>query len=154
DQWAYELLAKGYKDRGDMEHWRSTLDEFLAKADDHGRSHAQVRVQVADYYVGLGKWDEAWPYAEAAATTGAQWALLCAAHCAEGRKDWSAAERYIRQITENNPGGGWAAWYLFCKRTGHGNAEAAGALAERVLAQSGDRPSVTPPTAIGYFFWL
>jgi tetratricopeptide (TPR) repeat protein len=154
DQWAYELLAKGFKDRGDMERWRSTLDEFLEKAEDNGRSHAQVRVQLADYLMGQEKWGEAWPYAEAAAVTGAQWALVCAAHCAEGKKDWPAAERYTRQITENNPGGGWAAWYLFCKRTGHGDAEAAGALAERVLAKSGDGPGVTPPTAIGYFYWL
>ena len=70
------------------------------------------------------------------------------------RRTGSAAERYTRQITENNPGGGWAAWYLFCKRTGHGNAEAAGAFAERVLAKSGEGPSVIPPTAMGYFYWL
>jgi tetratricopeptide (TPR) repeat protein len=154
DQWAYELLAKGFKDRGDLDRWRSTLEEFLAKAEDNGRSHAQVRVQIADYWMGLGKWDEAWPHAEAAAVSGAQWALLCAAHCAEGKKDWVAAERYTKEITQNNPGGGWAAWYLFCKRTGHGDVEAAGALAESVLAKSADGPSVTPPTAIGYFYWL
>ncbi len=154
DQWAYELLAKGFKDQGDMERWQLTLEEFLTKAADNGRSHAQVRVQLADYLMGLGKWDEAWPYAEAAAVSGAQWALVCAARCTEGRKDWSAAERYTRQITENNPGGGWAAWYLFCKRTGHGDAAAAGAFADRVLAKSGDGPSVTSPAAIGYFYWL
>jgi tetratricopeptide (TPR) repeat protein len=154
DQWAYELLAKDFKDRGDVERWRLTLDEFLAKAEDNGRSHAQVRVQIANYYMGLDNWDEAWPYAEAAAASGAHWALVCAARCAEGRKDWDSAERYTRQICERNPRGGWPAWYLFCKRTGHGDAEAAAALAERGVAASADHPSVYPPTPIGYFHWL
>jgi tetratricopeptide (TPR) repeat protein len=154
DQWAYERLAGGFKDTGDVERWQLTLDEFLAKTEDSGRSHARVRVQIADYYMGLEQWDKAWPYAEAAAATGVQWALQCAARCAEGKKDWLAAERYTRQITERNPAGGWAAWYLFCKRTGHGDAEAAGTFAERALAASADGPNVVPPTAVGYFYWL
>ena len=154
DQWAYELLAGGYKDAGDVGRWQSTLDEFLAKTEDNGRSHAKVRVQIADDFMGLGEWDKAWPYAEAAAGTGIHWALVCAARCAEGRKDWLAAEGYYRQITQSNPGGGWPAWYLFCKRTGHGDAEAAGAFADRVLATGAEGAAATPPAAIGYFYWL
>ena len=133
DQWAYELLAKDFKDRRRP---GALADDARRVPRQDGGQLAEpdrVRVQIADYFMGLGQWDKAWPYAQAAAGTGVQWALLCAAQCAEGRKDWVSAERYTRQITENNPGGGWAAWYLFCKRTGHGDAEAAGAFAERVL---------------------
>ena len=61
---------------------------------------------------------------------------------------------YTRQITESNPGGGWAAWYLFCKRTGHGDAEAAAALAEAALAKQGPGAAVAAPQSIGYFYWL
>ena len=154
DQWAYELLAAGYKDAGDLERWQATLDEYLAKTKDNERSRAFVRVRIAESFMGQADWDKAWPYAQAAAGTGIYRALVCAAQCAEGRKDWVAAEDYTRQITESNPGGGWAGWYLFCKRTGHGNAEAAGAFADRVLATPGAGAGVAPPGAIGYFYWL
>ncbi len=154
DQWAYELLAKGFKDAGDVERWQLALDEFLAEAKGNPRSQTNVRVQMAEHFMGLGEWDKAWPYAEAAAGTGIYRALVCAAQCAEGRKNWDAAEAYNRQITESNPGGGWAAWYLFCKRTGQGDAEAAGDFADRVLAKGGEGASATSPTAIGYFYWL
>ncbi len=154
DQWAYDLVAKGFKDAGDLERWQMTLDEFLTRSGDNWRSQNRVRVQIADYYMGLGQWDKAWPYAEGAANSGVQWALLCGSRCAEGRKDWASAERYTRQITVSNPGGGWAAWYLFCKRTGHGDAQAAAALAEAALAKQGPGAAVAAPQSIGYFYWL
>jgi tetratricopeptide (TPR) repeat protein len=154
DEWAYGQLAAGFKDAGDLERWQATLDEFLAKTKDNERSRARVRVQLADYFMGQGDWDKAWPYAEAAARTGIFFALVSASRCAEGRKDWLAAERYNRQISESNPRGGWAAWYLFCKRTGHGNADAAGEFADRALATVGESAGVSPPAAIGYFHWL
>ncbi len=40
DQWAYELLAAGFKDAGDLERWQATLDEYLAKTKDNERSRA------------------------------------------------------------------------------------------------------------------
>jgi tetratricopeptide (TPR) repeat protein len=154
DHWAYEMLAGGFKDAGDVDRWRSTLDEFLVKTKGEARTRAGVRIEIAECVIVRGDWDKAWPYAEIAAATGIYRALVCAARCAEGRKDWGAAEGYNRLITERNPGGGWAAWYLFCKRSGHGDAEAAGAFAAGALAPGGPGARVAPPASVGYFRWL
>ena len=70
DQWAYELLAKNYKSRSDLQHWQSTLEEFLAKTEDHGLSHATVNVELAHHFMDQKQWDRARPYAEAAAQSG------------------------------------------------------------------------------------
>ena len=121
DYWAYDRLAKNYKERGDLGHWRSTLEEFLAKTEDHGLSHAGANVQLADHFMELKRWELARPFAEAAAQSGAGWAMVCAEHCAEGREDWQEAEGYARGITQRYPEGSWGKWFLFCKRTGHGD---------------------------------
>ena len=93
DYWAYDRLAKNYKERGDLGHWQSTLEEFLAKTEDHGLSHAGANVQLADHFMELKRWELARPFAEAAAQSGAAWAMVCAERCAEGREDWPEAER-------------------------------------------------------------
>ncbi len=137
-----------------MERWQATLDEFLDKTEDHGLSHAQVRVEIANHFMGLRQWDKAWPYAEAAAGSWAQWAMKCAWRCAEGRGDWVQAELWIRRLTERYPNGAWAMWLLFCKRTGHGDAESARAFTEHYLQSIGNRPDIAAHWALGYFYWL
>jgi tetratricopeptide (TPR) repeat protein len=154
DYWAYQLLARSYKDRGEMGRWQAVLDEYLDKADDHGLTHAEVRVELANYFMGLRQWDKAWPYAEAAAETWAQWAMQCAARCAEGKKDWKQAELWLRRVTERYPDTSWAMWLQFCKRTGHGDAESARGFTEHYLHSIGDRPDIAAPWAIGYFYWV
>ena len=84
DQWAYELLAGGFKDAGDLERWQATLDEYLAKTKDNERSRAFVRVRVAESFMGQGDWEKAWPYAQAAAGTGIYRALVCACAMCRG----------------------------------------------------------------------
>jgi tetratricopeptide (TPR) repeat protein len=49
DYWAYEQLAKNYRQRGDLEHWQSILEQFLAKTEDHGLAHARVRAEIANH---------------------------------------------------------------------------------------------------------
>ena len=84
DLWAYQTLAANYKAQGKIDRWLETLEKFLNNVEDLGLDHAKVRVEIADYYMGLKQWDKAKPYAEAAAQTWAGWAMECAARCAGG----------------------------------------------------------------------
>ncbi len=154
DYWAYDRLARNYKERGDLERWQSTLEEFLAKTEDHGLTHAEANVQLAKHFMDLKRWELAWPFAEAAAKSGAEWAMECAEQCAERRRDWPAAEGYARAIAQRYPERSWARWFLFCKRTGHGNLQAARTFAEQYLQSKDPSQNVPEPVAIGYFYWL
>jgi len=154
DVWAYQTLAANYKAQGKIDRWQETLDEFLNKVQDLGLDHAKVRVEIANHYMGLKQWDKAKPYAEAAAQTWAEWAMQCAGRCAEGEQDWERAESWYSRATERYPGGSWAVWYFFCKRTGRGNLEAARDFAEQYVNARADRPEMLNPEYAGCFYWL
>jgi tetratricopeptide (TPR) repeat protein len=151
EYWAYEQLARIYKDRGDLRRWQETLEDFL-KVEDTGLEHAKVRVELADHYMASGQWAKAKPYAEAAAATWAGWAMECAQRCAEGMGDWEQAELWIRRVSERYPDTSSFRWYLFCERTGHGDAKAAREFAEQYLETIGG-PEAASPEAIGFFSW-
>ena len=77
DLWASQTLAANYKAQGKIDRWLETLQKFLANVEDLGLDHARVRVDIADYYMGLKQWDKARPYAESAARRGpsGQWSV-------------------------------------------------------------------------------
>jgi tetratricopeptide (TPR) repeat protein len=115
-------LADVYKAQGDRARWKETIDAIL-EGEDTGLEHAQLRVALAQDLMARGEWEEARPYAEAAAESYAEWAMLCAAQCYEGLGDWDRAEDWIVRIAERY--GRAPGWYLWCRRTGHGDVEAA-----------------------------
>ena len=154
DRWAYEMLAKNYRDRGDTGRWMATLEQFLDEVEDHGLDHARVRVEIANYHMGLAQWKKAQPYAEAAAETWANWAMQCAVRCYEGMKNWDRAELWVQRISERYPNTSLYDWIFFCKRTGHGNAEAARDFVEQYYALVGDQPGVLGQEKVGLFYWL
>jgi tetratricopeptide (TPR) repeat protein len=154
DYWAYELLAKTCKDQGDLEQWQATLEEYIAKAEDHALDHARVRVELANHFMGLKQWEKAWPFAKAAAESGAQWALMCAERCAEAKEDWKEAGRYAEAVSKRYGKAGWFQWFLFCKRTGHGDVESARVHAETYLQTIDLTPQKAAPGPIGHFYWL
>jgi hypothetical protein len=127
DRPTFQALAGVYKDRGDTAKWQEALDDYL-KTEDTGLAHAQVRVELARHFIRLKQCDKAKPYAEAAAETGAGWAMLCAAEVAEGLKDYEAAEKWVRGTAEhyNTSRHEWLFW---CARTGKGDLEGARKLA-------------------------
>ncbi len=153
DLWVYERLASCYEARGDRERWKATLDDYLANTEDSGLQHAKVRVQLANYLMTRERWADAKKYAEPAAETWAGWAMICASRCNEGLEDWERAELWIRRTAERYPTSNWAAWYLFCKRTGHGDVEAARAMAEEYLTAVEGRPDLAGPHQLGFFQW-
>ena len=65
--------------------------------------------------------------------------------CAEGEKDWERAETWYSRDSERYPDGAWAVWYLFCKRTGRGNLEAARQFADRYVTEHADSPEMLNP---------
>ncbi len=154
DAWAYQTLAGNFKAQGQLDRWQETLDEFLNKVEDLGLDHARVRVEIANHYMGLKQWDKARPYAEAAAQTWAEWAMDCAARCAESEEDWERAETWYSRITERYPDQCWAVWYFFCKRTGRGNLEAARDFVEQYVTARAGRPDRLNPEYAGCFYWL
>ncbi len=154
EYWAFEMLAKGYKASGDMDRWKATLDRYLNVPDQPGLDQARVSVEIANYFMDQKSWDEALPYAEAAAQTGAGWAMSCAARCAEGKGELEQSELWTRREGERYPNTSWVNWFAFCKRTGHGDVAAARAFAEQYLQSVGDRPDLANPQSVGFFYWL
>jgi tetratricopeptide (TPR) repeat protein len=150
----YEALADHFKAQGKIDRWQATLEEFLVKVEDLGLDHAHVRVHIAEHYMDLKQWDKARPYADAAATTGAGWAMLCGGSCAEGAGDWPRAEAWHRAVTERYPESDWARWYFFCKRTGHGDLKAARDFVDQYVTARAGRPDLQNEEYTGYFYWL
>ena len=153
DGGAFRLSASTYKAQGKIDRWRETLEASL-KAEDFGLDHARARVAIADYYMEQKQWDKARPYAEQAAATWAEWAMNCAARCAEGEKDWARAEEWYRRETARYPGTSWAVWYFFCKRTGQGDLAAARASVDQYLANTAAQISIQNEEFAGCFHWL
>jgi tetratricopeptide (TPR) repeat protein len=102
-----------------------------------------------------GRFAEAKQYAEPAAETWACWAMICASQCNEGLKDWDRAELWIRRAAERYPQANAANWYRFCKRTGHGDIQAARAFAEaHNVAADAERPDPAVQQRDGFALWV
>ena len=137
DHWAYDQLAKNYKERGDLAHWQSTLEEFLAKTEDHGLTHASVNVQLANHFMALKKREQAEHYAEAAARSGAGWAMMCAAEYAEGGETGRPGPDGSSSASE-------PAAAIFSPP-----ARLPRSVSNRTTSPDDDKPAM-----IGYFYWL
>jgi tetratricopeptide (TPR) repeat protein len=128
DKWAYTQLADSYLQQGNLQGWQATLDEYLQQPDEGGLSHAQVRVTIARHFMTRREYDKALPYADAAAETWAGWAMMCASECHELLGQWDQAELWVRRTAERYDDSRLS-WYLWCKRTGRGDVQAAQRLA-------------------------
>jgi tetratricopeptide (TPR) repeat protein len=149
DDWAFEKLADYYLAEGDTDKWLATLDEFL-KHEDYALAHARVRVKIANHFMEKGEWEQARPYADAAAETYAAWAMLCAARCYEGLGDYQTAEQWVARMAERYDGQ-QVEWFVWCKRTGHGNVEQAAALAREYFTQLSPRATQEDYNYMGLF---
>jgi hypothetical protein len=129
----YHALAAYYKSQKNDDLWLTTLEEFL-KQPDFGLYHARIRVDISTYFAQRREWDKALPYSNAAAQTGAQWALLDAWRVNEANQNWEESETMVRLAIERYRGDPrW--WYYWCRRTGQGDLEAA---RERLLPEGLD----------------
>ncbi|MBX3412424.1 MAG: hypothetical protein KF708_07040 [Pirellulales bacterium] len=152
DLWAVERMAKLYLDEGDVDQWQKTLEAVLER-DDFGLTHARVRVTLADYFMEQKDWKKACPYADAAASSGAGWAMLCAARCYEGLGDYAAAERHVRNTSVRYKSS-QTGWYFWCKNTGHGDVARAKALALGYHRELGKRATANDLMQLGVIHML
>ena len=135
DQWGYNTLANLYWEQKDTAKWKETLEQSLEQ-EDFALSHASTRVKLARYHMGRKEWDQAVAYADDAAATGAAWAMTCASQCHEALEQWDVSEQLMR-VTAARYADQQMDWYFWCRRTGHGDANAAQALGmQRVHALS------------------
>ena len=131
--WGYVKLAEVYKQAGDQKKWRETLDSLLEQTD-QDISHANARVEIANERMDQGQFDEATPYADAAAEFYSEKGLRCGFQCADGKGDDKKAERYVRALVERYPST-LLEWYFWCQRSGKGDIEAARRAMRRALPQ-------------------
>jgi len=117
DKDTYDGLAQCRLSQGDEAGWLATLKQYLATDENSGLSHAQVLDEIADHYMASSDFQSAWPYAQAAAESGAGWATETAARCAEGRNDLPAAAK-LWQEESNHYSDDAVHWLEFIQRTG------------------------------------
>jgi tetratricopeptide (TPR) repeat protein len=115
----YRKLAQVYRELGDDENWLQAWNEFL-ETPSLGLDHAQVQCEIAQYYAAKRQWDKALPYADAAAESGARWALIWARAANEANQNWDIAEQHYLDCVERY-GESPIEWYLFCRRNGVGD---------------------------------
>lgn len=154
DKTPYELLARSYKEQGDLAKWQETLEQFLEREEDPGLDHARVQVDLANHFMEQGQWEKAEPFADAAAQTWASWAMECASRCHEGLKEYDEAGLWASRVSQRYPEQSWAFWVGFCKRTGHGDYEAARDLAYRQVEAIADRAGPQERMNIGFLYLL
>jgi tetratricopeptide (TPR) repeat protein len=116
DYAGYRKLAEIYKGKQDLQQWKAVLDEFLATPS-YGLEHARVRVDIARHFMQSKQWEVALPYAEAAAQTYAEWAMLCAFECHEALGQLEQAQLWFGRVAQRYPGHTerYAAW---CRKHG------------------------------------
>ncbi len=116
--------------RDEKEKWLQTWIDG-AKYSDGSIDSAEQQVYVANDLMNKGDYRRAQIVADAAAQSGAEWAIQCPGYCAEGLGEWDRAEKIARDAAAgyHNAGG----WFMFCCRTGHGDKAAARAEFEKTL---------------------
>ena len=130
----YSELAAVYDKQGDEDKWLATMEELLQRPDGavEGLNSFHVRESIALHFMERKQWEKAEPYAEENAKTGGGEALLLAGGCQEGMQNWDAAEERVRNaattFTQQK-----VAWYCFCRRTGHGDLDAARQMAREFV---------------------
>ena len=149
---SFRELAGLYRAAGDETGWRETLEASL-KEEDTGLFHAQVRVDLARFYMQKKDFKRAEPYALAAAQSWAGWALVCAAECEEGLGKWDEANRLYEANAVRYPGAAFT-WYLACRATGKMDRTAAEAAVRGHLSQFGSGATPGELFLTGRFYLL
>lgn len=151
DAWAYRALANQLKGEGKMDEWKATLDDCL-KQPAFGLEHAQLQVEIANYFMQSGDYERARPYAADAAETWAEWAILCAIHCYQGLGDYEHEGIWRARIVERYPKlPYWIDYYVWTRVTGLGDsAEVLKTLRPMVAAL----PESTRGSRLGMFYQL
>ena len=133
DVGVYRDLAGVYRRQGDDKNWVATMTSAL-KAPSLGLEQARVQVDLSEYYIAHDDLKTAREYAEDAADTHAEWAMLAAANVETRMGEWDDAEGWIKQASMQY--GDESLWLAWCVSTGHGDlataSDRAGAYADQL----------------------
>ncbi len=133
DYASYKQLSALYLEKDDEAGWiQSRLDALELPS--QGLESAQVHDSLARHYMQRNELEIARTHADAAAQSGAGWAMHGAAQCHELLGEWEAAEKYVQGIAERYEDSG-SDWYCWCRRTGHGDLDAARTLAKATIVK-------------------
>jgi tetratricopeptide (TPR) repeat protein len=138
DRWIFDGLVEVYRKTDRVDRWKKAVDQFVA-GEDQNLDHAHVSLDLARYLMDKGRYAEAWPYAERAASSWAGWAMPWASYCAEKLNYWESAELWISR-TSQRYSISWLDWFSWCQRTGRGDARSAAKLVEAQV-DAGRQPS-------------
>jgi|GEM_PF-3098027 len=116
-------LADLYWGQGHEEKWEQTQLEAL-ELPSFGLEEAQTAEKLAYYYMGQEEWNKARPVALRAAESYSAWGLICGSRCLEALGEWEESETHLKNMIERY-NGSYFDWYLWCRRTGHGDVDAA-----------------------------
>ncbi|MBI1347789.1 hypothetical protein GC163_16055 [bacterium] len=136
---SFQYLSEVCRRLDDWEGQQQALKEIV-KLPALGLERAGAAAALADGYMRRQEWEEAKPYAEIAASSYSGWGLVCAVNVYEGLRLWEEAELVARACSERYEDSA-DFWYLWCRRTGHGDAASALKLAEAKLKRpTNERP--------------
>ena len=127
------LLADIHEREGHWDKCEQTLVAFL-ETPDLGLSHGPALSALVNGLTSRGQWRKAKQYAVQFGETYAALGLSAAAFVTEGLAEWEESEQWVRAFSTSYPSGDGAAWYLWCRRTGRGDVDAAKPLAEQWVA--------------------
>jgi tetratricopeptide (TPR) repeat protein len=118
-----EALAYYYHAKGDDDDSAQSLADALKNVNPKDLDGYMEEDRVADELMRWGDYKLAQSVADAAARSGARWAISISGFAAEGLGNWDRAEKLAREAGESysDP----TEWYSYCVRTGHGDNAAA-----------------------------
>jgi tetratricopeptide (TPR) repeat protein len=149
---SYRCLADAYYGKEDYALWRESLDQALGLIA-YESAHAEIKNTIAQHYIKLRDWQTALPFAEAAAESDKIWGLLTAARCHEGLGNWARAEEFVERASQQRESSG-VEWFLWCRRTGLGNVQAAQLHAQQQLNRLGPELPAEKLEEAGTFYLL
>jgi hypothetical protein len=128
-------LAKLYRSQDQEERWLPTLKRYLDEQENRGLEHSGVQAYIAETLMHEDRdFAAALPYAEQAAETYSARSLAIALEANEGMARWEEADHFAQALSTSYPSSSGDAWYLFRRRTGHGDPEEAKPLLEYAFA--------------------
>jgi tetratricopeptide (TPR) repeat protein len=145
----YRALAGVYEDQRLPDKWLQTLKEFLEKGQAYGLEDAQAEDQIANYLDGRGKFQEALPYADAEAESGAAWALQTDAYARALAGNWAQAFARLHECEDHYDQSPYDRYSLCCV-SGQGDLKQSAGDLEQFIAARKTRNLLTIDDMYGY----
>ena len=130
EETAFKQLADIYWRQNEVEKWELTWNRFL-ETPPMGLEHVDAHTELAYGLIWLNRLDEALKHGLEAAKPYSAMGLQVAAVCYEARKEYDEAHLWWQRLSEFYGGESRFEWYLFCRRTGHGDVAAALQMARK-----------------------